>query len=111
MKELIGSAIPFLASTAQALAAQGQSYPDHPHHWEWGWGHMIFGPFMMIVLVIVIVLVAVLALRWLGGHGPGQAAASQMPPSKTPLDILKERFARGEIDREDYEERKRVLDI
>jgi putative membrane protein len=31
------------------------------------------------------------------------------PPGKTPLDILKERFARGEIDTTEFNERRRVL--
>ena len=35
-----------------------------------------------------------------------------MPPrrAKTPMDILKERFARGEIDKEEFEERRRILE-
>jgi putative membrane protein len=32
-----------------------------------------------------------------------------LPPARTPLDILKERFARGEIDKAEFEDRRRVL--
>ena len=70
-----------------------------------GWYGMFFGPLMMIIFIAVVVVLVVLAVRWLGGgHGP-----SQPSPARTPLDILKERFARGEIDKEEFEERRRVL--
>jgi putative membrane protein len=68
---------------------------------------MFLGPLMMIVFIAAIVAAVVLMFRWLGGsHG----AAPSSPPVRTPLDILKERFARGEIDKEEFEERRRVLD-
>jgi putative membrane protein len=68
---------------------------------------MFLGPLMMIVFIAAIVAVVVLMFRWLGGsHG----SAPPPPPGRTPLDILKERFARGEIDREEFEERRRVLE-
>ncbi len=50
----------------------------------------------------------VLLVRWLGR--PGHGGALHSPPGKTPLDNLKERFAKGEIDKEEFEERRRVLD-
>ncbi len=54
-------------------------------------------------------VVVVLIVRWLGGAGHGSAASPAPAPGKTPLDILKERFARGEIDKEEFEQRRRVL--
>jgi putative membrane protein len=71
-----------------------------------GWYGMIFGPLLML---LVIGLVIVLALRWAGG--PWQGSARAHPPSsgRNAIDILKERFARGEIDKNEFEERRRVL--
>ncbi|HFA60287.1 MAG TPA: SHOCT domain-containing protein, partial [Rhodospirillales bacterium] len=43
-----------------------------------------------------------------GASGGGGGAGSARPD---PLDILKERLARGEITPEEYEERKRVLGV
>lgn len=107
MRHLIATPIALLVSAGSALAAaQTQGYPDHPHHW--GWGGMILGPFMMILVIALIVMIVVLALRWLGGAG--HSTATHAPPSNAPLDILKTRFARGEIDKEEFEERRRVLE-
>ncbi len=77
--------------------------------WEWGWYGMFLGPLVMILFVAAIVVVVVLIIRWLGGAGHGSATSPGPAPGKTPLDILKERFARGEIDKEEFEERRRVL--
>jgi putative membrane protein len=76
--------------------------------YEWGmpWYGMVFGPIMMIAVLAAIIAVVVLLVRWLGGSS---MLLSSHPPGKTPLDILKERFARGEIDKAEYEERKRTL--
>jgi len=67
------------------------------------WHGMILGPLMMIALVVLTVVVAAWVLRAVGlGWQTG-------PQEKTALDILQERFARGEINREEYEERKQLL--
>jgi putative membrane protein len=69
---------------------------------------MIFGPLFMILVFAVVIAVAVLLVRWLGDPWHG-TASHPLPPGRGPLDILKERFARGEIDKEEFEERRRVL--
>jgi|SRR6185503_19628201 len=78
--------------------------------WGGGWGMMIFGPLFMIVVLAATIATAVLLVRWIGGPWQG-ATPSQTPKGPAPLDILKERFARGEIDKNEFEERRRVLGV
>jgi len=72
----------------------------------WGSG-MIAGPIMMILFIAVVVILVVFLVRWFGASGHG--TSSHPPAGKTALDILKERFARGEIDAEEFEARRRTL--
>lgn len=90
------------------VLAQQQSGPGYGHHmWNGGWHGWFFGPIMMIVFIAVAVVVVMLLVRWFGT--PGDGGVSHNPPGRTPLDILKERFAKGEINQEEFEERRRVL--
>ena len=62
-----------------------------------GWG-MGFGMLLMGVLIIIGI---VALMRSASGSGP------QSPPhSKSALDVLKERYARGEINKQEFEEKK-----
>ncbi|AMK12699.1 MAG: SHOCT domain-containing protein [Pseudodesulfovibrio sp.] len=67
-----------------------------------GWdGHMMYSPFggfSMILILGVLVVFVVLALR----RGDGGR-------EETPLAILKRRYAKGEIDKEEFERMKREL--
>lgn len=67
------------------------------------WYGMIFGPILMIIFIAVIALLIAWVLR---AAGLGWQPSVQR---KSALDILKDRFARGEIDRAEYEERKKLL--
>ncbi len=91
-----------------AAAADATGNWDHGAHSMWGgWGGMAFGFLMMIAFVAAIVVTVVLVVRAFGGGHGGPARTT--PAGKTPLDILEERFARGEIDAQEFEERRRVL--
>lgn len=71
-----------------------------------GYGGMMFGGLLMLafwVLVIVGVIWLVLTLTRSGQTVPGAPGAAK------PLDTLRERYAKGEITKEQYEEIKRDL--
>jgi putative membrane protein len=92
--------------TTPAIAQPNQDrYPFM--HDGWGAGTMIFGGFAMILFWVVTIAVIVLLVRRLAGAEP--LSRRERMPSKTPLDILKERFAKGEIDKNEYEERRKIL--
>lgn len=92
---------------AQAPAdADRYAYGPHMMWWGGGW-YMFFGPLFMILVLAALVATVVLLVRWLGG--PAMPLQYHPSPGRTPLDILKERFARGEIDKQEFEDRRRVL--
>ncbi len=91
--------------------AMAQGIPEHPHFFGgegMGMGAMmVFGPLFFLVFLAVAVAVVVLLIRWLG---EGRSYAGHPPSSgRSPLDILRERFARGEIDKAEFDERRHVL--
>jgi putative membrane protein len=71
------------------------------------WYGMVFGPIMMIIWLAIIVVVVAAAVRWLqtGSVGPLPTLSGR----KRALEILEERFARGEIDKDEFQERKHLL--
>lgn len=97
-------ALPILSAAAWAQSDPRPVYGYESHMWDSG-GWFFLGPLMMILFLAGIVALVVLAVRWAGGEGMGRPQAS----GRAPLDILRERFARGEIDRDEFEERRRAL--
>ena len=75
------------------------------HMWEGGWLGMGIGMIGMLLFWVLIILGIVVLVKWLAGTQSSAAA----PPAKGALDIVKERYARGEIDKEEFEQKKRDL--
>jgi putative membrane protein len=81
---------------------------DRP--WEWGSHHMwgmwgVWGLGMVLTMVTfwVVAIVALVAIvRWLAGP-------TRTPVTDPALDILRQRYARGEINKEEFEAKKRDL--
>ncbi len=74
-----------------------------------GWG--IVGIILMVVFWGAIIVLFVAALRWLVDpqrRQPSTQTTERPPPS--PLEILQTRLARGEIDSEEFEARRRTLE-
>lgn len=97
------------ALTLTPFQAQAQGYAGRPGYWhdDWSWGHMLSGSLMMFLFWGGIILVVVLLVRSIGSGSAGGIAAPSV--GKSPLDILNERFACGEIDKEEFEDRKKRL--
>lgn len=71
------------------------------HMGRWGWGMGIFGALFMLLVVGLIVWLVVYLAR--DGQGGGAGA-------KRAIELLDERYARGEIDRDEYLERRADLE-
>jgi putative membrane protein len=67
-----------------------------------GWGGVAFSGLMMFLWLGLLVGLIVLVVRWLGG-------TPRRDFSRDAQDTLKQRFARGEIDTAQFEERSRQL--
>ena len=79
-----------------------------PYEWGWrmhpmsGWGWGVGMMAMMLLFWGVVIFAGVTGIRWFVGQ-------TKAPPADSALTILRERFARGEIDKDEFETKKREL--
>ncbi|MBI1201921.1 MAG: SHOCT domain-containing protein [Rhodopseudomonas sp.] len=72
------------------------------------WGMMDgYGGFGMIFWVIVLIAIVALIV-WLV-RSPAPSGMHHLPPRSSGLDVLEERYARGEINREEYLQKKKDI--
>ena len=103
-----------LKFTTTALAtslASSAAYADSVDGWDrvfghmaWGGGFGMFGGLMMLIFWGVILALIVMAVRWFTSGRPGGTQSTDA------TDILKSRFASGEIDEDEFRKRKAALE-
>lgn len=77
-------------------------FEDGQHGWL-----MAIGIVHLLIFWIIVILAAVALWTWLkGDYRTGLSPAVE----KTPLIILQERYARGEIEQDEFEQKKRDLE-
>jgi putative membrane protein len=75
--------------------------------WGWGYGMGWFGMIIMAVFWVALIVGVVFLIRWLVTSRSewGRDVKSQ----ESALEILKKRYARGEIGKEEFEEKRKDL--
>lgn len=98
-----------LLAFAPVIAGATGAVADPGGYSNWGYGHMMggyggmFGGVFMLVVWGGIIALIVLVARWLwqAQNGPGRTES---------VEILRQRFAKGEIDEEEFQRRKAALE-
>ncbi|WP_377513414.1 SHOCT domain-containing protein [Octadecabacter sp. R77987] len=93
--------IPFFTALGTAAYADNGMGNDWDFGHMWGGGYGMSGGLMMVLFWGVVIALIVVAVR---RHGTGTGK-----PDQDPAKILKERFARGEIDEDEYRKRLATL--
>lgn len=107
VRSAVGACAAATLSAESGHALESARYYDWPHMmWRGGdWPGMVLDPLVTLLFFALTIAVAVLLVRWLIG-----SPRYETPPApRTTLDILKERYARGGFNKNEYEERRRTL--
>jgi putative membrane protein len=100
-----------LGVAAVAFAQEATDMPRYMpywrHHdwgWSWGFGHMLVGTLIFFLFLALIAGLFAVLFRWLTGPRGGMPGARS-----SALDLLEERYAKGEIGREEFLQKKKDL--
>ena len=96
--------IPFFMASCEPVDSYHHGYgwmhPGWTGMMDYGWGGTI-----MLLLLLVVIIVVVYAVMRNQGSSPNIFSSQ----NETPLDILKKRYARGEITKEEFDRMKNDL--
>ena len=99
---------PVLAVAQQTATYESPwNFPGPWHMWS-GWGMWWVFPLIMLFMIAGCIAM-ILYMQRSGGACRHHPESSLGDPTRSALQILNERFARGEIRREEYEERKSAI--
>lgn len=104
MRRMVIWAFIGIAAPTLAAADAGENWQEGYGHMMWGGGYGLFGGLMMILFWGIVIALIVFGVKWMSnnrGSGGNQRDA---------LEILRERFASGEIDEEEFDRRRKVLE-
>jgi putative membrane protein len=94
----------------QPLQALGQTQPpiapERPWMWNdgFGWQYWWICPLMMLFMIAIFATIFFVVRSSAPGWSPPWRS-----PGRAALEVLSERFARGEIQRDEYEEKKAAI--
>ncbi|MBS4727911.1 SHOCT domain-containing protein [Mycobacterium sp. SM1] len=77
--------------------------------WMWdggGWGGWIVMAIVMVLFLTAVIAAVALAIRYLGSSPPSEQPGYGLSRAE---EVLAERFARGEVDEEEYRRRMAAL--
>jgi len=97
-----------LFCTSYVLAAEQAPVQPHPMHWWHGTQMPFFGWIFPLMFFVMIMLVIFFMTRR-GGMGCMRHNSMIDKPSESALEILNKRYAKGEIDKQEYEDKKAAI--
>ena len=92
-----------------AYLGQGEGFNMMGHGIMGGFGRMLFMPVLGIIILGLVIWAVVAAFNKSGDSNETNHSDGSSYKEDSPVAILKKRYARGEIDKEEYEAKKKDL--
>jgi putative membrane protein len=108
VKIVLSSALAFLLPILSADRAFAQRYGGWRPGMMDGWGMGWFAGIFMILFWILVIVGLVFLIKWLV-QSTRDAQGGRSSSTSRAVHILEERYARGEIDKQEFQEKKRDL--